>query len=130
MWSTSKPNRHDYSAVLNELNAAKIFGNGIIFERGPHVPIGHMAYFKPPMDDFAVYLKAKDRRSVKKWEYVNGAGVWLETILASLNLAKEGGDEIDVITHRLSLAEGSLKAALEVLLMRAQYFRDIREHGI
>lgn len=60
MWATAKPTWHDYDAVVNELNGAKLVGNGSVFERGPHVPIGHMAYFKPPMDAFAVDLKAKD----------------------------------------------------------------------
>lgn len=43
------------------------------------MPIGHMAYFKSPIDSIAVDLKVKDRLSVKELEYVNGAGVWLET---------------------------------------------------
>lgn len=61
---------------------------------------------------------------------MNGAGVWLETGIAALSLSKEGTGDIDVITRRLDLAEESLKPALEVLLMRAQYFRDITEHGL
>lgn len=75
-------------------------------------------------------MKAKDRRSVKEWEYINGAGVWLETGLAALLLCKEGTDDLESITRRLALAEKALKAALEILLMRAQYFRDITDHGI
>lgn len=133
MWATAKPTRHDYAAVVGEMNAAKLAGDGSVFERGHHVPITHMAYFKPPMDAFVAELKTKDRRSVKEWEYVNGAGVWLETGLAALSLCKEGYGEdnsMDVLTRRLALAEQALKASLEVLLMRAQYFRDITDHGI
>lgn len=40
-----------------------------------------------------------------------------------------GGTEED-ITGRLGLAEKSLRTALEVLSMRAQYFRDITEQGV
>ncbi|PXF49273.1 hypothetical protein BWQ96_00847 [Gracilariopsis chorda] len=45
-------------------------------------------------------------------------------------LSKEGTDDLDTITRRLALVETSLKASLEVLLMRAQYFRDITENGM
>ncbi|PXF40470.1 hypothetical protein BWQ96_09819 [Gracilariopsis chorda] len=130
MWATAKPTGHDFAAVVNELNAAKLVGEGSVFQRGPYVPITHMAFFKPPMDAFTVELKTKDRRSVKEWEYINGAGVWLETGLAALMLCKEGTDDLDTITRRLALVETSLKASLEVLLMRAQYFRDITEKGM
>ena len=131
MWATSEPTRHDFAAVVNEIIAAKLVGEGRVFERGPYVPITHLAYFKPPMDAFAVELKTKDRRSVKEWEYVNAAGVWLETGLAALTLTKDADDstDTDVLARRLSLAEKSLKAALEVLSRRAQYFRDITDHG-
>ncbi|PXF42119.1 hypothetical protein BWQ96_08151 [Gracilariopsis chorda] len=45
-------------------------------------------------------------------------------------LCKEGTDDLDTITRLLALVETSLKAYLELLLMRAQYFRDITEHGM
>lgn len=130
MWATAKPTRHDYTAVVSEMNAVKLVGEGSVFERGPHVPITHMEYFKPPMDAFAVELKTKDLRSVKEWEYVKSAGVWLETGLAALSLCEEGEEDAKVLTRRLALAEKAPKASLEVLLMRAQYFCDITEHGI
>lgn len=132
MWATSEPTPHDFAAVVNEINAAKLVGEGSVFERGPYFPITHMAYFKLPMDAFAVELKTKDPRSVKESEYVNAAGVWLDTGLAALTLAKELDDssDTDVRARCLILAGKSLKAALQVLSMRAQYFRDITDHGI
>lgn len=129
-WATAKPERGDYATVFNELNAMKLVGEASVFERGPHVPITHMGYFKPPMDAFLTELKSKDRRSAKEWEYVNAAGVWLEAGLASLSLAKENEGELQELGRRLVLSEMALKAALEVLSMRAQYFRDVTEHGV
>lgn len=61
-----------YSQVVEALNANKLFREVSIFERGPHVPVTHMAYLKPLMDAFLVELKSKDRRSAKKWEYTKG----------------------------------------------------------
>jgi hypothetical protein len=52
-------------------------GEGSIFERGAHVPVTHMAFFKPPATAFLSELKSKDRWSAKEWENVNAAGVWL-----------------------------------------------------
>lgn len=75
----------------------RLVGEASVFERGNHVPITQYAYFKPPMDAFAVELKARDRRSAKKWEYVNAAGMWIEAGLAGLQLAKESeGDAQDL----------------------------------
>lgn len=76
-WATRKPARLDYAAVVNEIKAAKLVGEASIFVPGPHVPITHMAYLKPPVDAFNSKLKSKDRRSGKEWEYVNSAFVWL-----------------------------------------------------
>ena len=90
----------------------------------------HMGYFKPPKDAFLADLKSKDRRSAKKWEYISAAGVWLELGMASLDVAAtESGTEQD-IGRQLKLAQKSLKAYLEVLSMRAQYFRDITDQGV
>lgn len=129
-WAVAKPLRNDYAEVVSELNASKLVGEGSVFERGPFVPITHLGYFKPPVDAFLNELKSKDRRSAKEWEYINAAGVWLETGLASMTLAKEQKGSEEDLVRRLALAESSFKAALEVLSMRAQYFRDITENGI
>ena len=130
LWSSAKPTRHDFAAVVNELNSIKLVGEGSVFERGNHVPITHMALFKAPLDAFAVDLKSKDRRSAKEWDYVNGAGTWLESGLAALRLAREGtGNEAEMARH-LALAEQFLQASLEVLSMRAQYFHDVCENGV
>lgn len=115
---------------MSELNASKLVGEGSVFERGPFVPITHLGYFKPPVDAFLNELKSKDRRSAKEWEYINAAGVLLETGLASMTLAKEQKGSEEDLVRRLALAESSFKAALEVLSMRAQYFRDITENGL
>lgn len=57
--STSKPTRHDYAAVVTEINAAEIVIEGSIFELGPYVPIIHMAYLKHPIDASAFKFKAE-----------------------------------------------------------------------
>lgn len=129
-WAGAKPARHDYAAVVTELNASKLVGEGSVFERGPHVPITHLGYFKPPVDAFLSELKSKDRRSAKEWEYINGAGVWIETGLAAMTLAKEQEGTVEDLARRLALAEKAFKAALEVISMRAQYFRDVVENGV
>lgn len=129
-WKTLPPTRPDYAAVVTLMNANKLVGEASVFERGPHVPVTHMGYFRPPTDAFQVELKSKDRRSAKEWEYVNSAGVWVETGLAALEVAREQGGGPEEFGRRLALAEESFKAALEVLSMRAQYFHDITEHGI
>lgn len=129
-WATAKPNRRDYGMVVTELNSSKLVGEGSIFERGPHVPVTHMKYFKPPADAFLADLRSKDRRSAKEWEYVNAAGVWAELGLAALELAKTQDGDTEDLGRRLTLAQQSFAAALEVLSMRAQYFRDITEQGV
>jgi hypothetical protein len=50
-------------------------GEGRIFERGRHVPVTRMAFFKPPATAFLSELKAKDRRSRKEGKYINAVGV-------------------------------------------------------
>lgn len=87
-WLTGKPVRRDFGAVITELNSAKLVGEGSVFERGPHVPVTHLNYFKPPDDAFLSELKLKDRRSAKEWEYVNAAGVWLDMGLSAMLVAK------------------------------------------
>lgn len=130
LWAASKPTRHDYAAVVNEINSLKLVGEASVFDRGPHVPITHLSFFKAPVDAFATDLKSKDRRSAKEWDYINGAGVWLESGIAALRLARDGtGDAAECARH-LALADDFLQASLEVLSMRSQYFRDITENGI
>lgn len=129
-WATGTPRRSDYGDVVSELNTLKLVGEGSVFERGPHVPVTHLGYFKPPTDAFLSDLKAKDRRSAKEWEYINSAGVWTELGLAALEVAKDQEGSIEDLGRRLSLAQQSFKAALEVLSMRAQYFRDVTDQGV
>lgn len=88
-WTLAKPTSHDFAAVVTELNAARIVGKGCVFSRRPYVPVTRMAYFKPPADAFLSDLRLKDHRSAKEWEFINGAGVLVETDLAVLELAKE-----------------------------------------
>lgn len=129
-WATGKPTRQDYAAVVNDMNAAKLVGEGSVFERGPHVPATHLAYFKPPVDAFLTELKSKDRRSSKEWEYINAAGVWNEMGLSALSLLRTNPGDTEQFGRMLALAEDAFKASLEVLSMRAQYFRDITEQGM
>lgn len=129
-WAASKPNRHNYAAVVSELNASKLVGEGRVFERGAHVPVTQMGYFKPPGDAFLTEMRSKDRRSAKECEYVNGVGVWIETGLAAMELAKERDGSVDDLARRLALADRASKAALEVVSMSAKFFRDITENGV
>jgi hypothetical protein len=68
----------------------QMVGEGIIFERGAHVHMTHVAFFKPPATAFLSELKSKDRRSAKEWEYVNTAGVWLELGQVALAIVTVG----------------------------------------
>lgn len=111
MWSSAKPTRHDFAAVVNELNSLKLCGKASVFERGAHVPITHMAFFKAPIDAFSTDLKSKDRRSAKEWDYINGAGVWLESGLATLRLAREGTGNLAECSRQLAMAEQFLQAS-------------------
>lgn len=101
LWATTEPTRHDYVAVVSKRNALKLCGESSVFERGLDMPNPHMAFFKPPMDAFAVDLKSKDRWFVKECEYVNGAGVWIETGPACLSTIKESECGDDVLSLRL-----------------------------
>ena len=124
------PSRRDYGDVVAELSSLKLVGEGSIFERGPHVPVTHMGYFKPPADAFVSELRSRDRRSAREWEYVNACGVWTELGLAALGVAKDQAEDVPSMARKLALAETSMRAGLEVLSMRAQYFRDITEQGV
>ena len=110
----------------------QMVGEGSIFERGAHVPVTHMAFFKPPATAFLSELKRKDRRSAKEWEYVNAAGVWLELGQAGLEIVKEGEDSMttEEMARLLALADEAFGAAREVLAMRGQYFADVVQYGV
>jgi hypothetical protein len=131
-WKGATPENGDYGEAVAELNSSQMVGEGSVFERGSHVPITHLAFFKPPATSFLSELRNKDRRSAKEWEYVNAAGVWLELGQTALSLTREGGadDGADVMSRRLALADKALEAAREVLRMRAQYFHDIVGYGV
>lgn len=128
-WKAGKPTRRDYADVASELTSLKLVGEGSIFERGPHVPITHMGYFKPPPDAFLSDLKSKDRRSAKEWEYVNAIGVWTEICRSAMEAAKTTEDPAE-LGRKLALAEEAIGAVYEVASMRAQYFRDITDQGV
>jgi hypothetical protein len=89
-WKAATPTRQDFGAVVSELQSMQMVEEGSIFERGAHVPVTHMAFFKPLATAFLSELKSKDRRSAKEWEYVNAAGVWLELGQAALAIVKDG----------------------------------------
>jgi hypothetical protein len=122
-WKRAEPNHSDYGQAVAELNSSQMVGNGSVFERGNHVPVTHLAYFKPPTSAFLSELRAKDRRSAKEWEYLNAAGVWVELGQTALYLARdeESVDKMEDLARRLALAEKAFAAAREVFAMRAQY---------
>lgn len=101
-----------------------------VFERGPDVPVTHMAYIKSATDAFLAELKEKDRRSPKEWGYVNGDGVWVETGLTALDIAKKTTGMPKNLERWLELAKSSHQAELEVMLMHTHYFCDMKEHWI
>ena len=124
------PARRDYGDVVAELSSLNLVGEGSVFERGPHVPVTHMGYFKPAADPFVSELRSRNRCSAKEWEYINAVGVWTEMGLSALIFAKDQSEDVPSMARKLALAEKSIRAALEVLCMRAQYFRDITDQGV
>ena len=84
VWATGEPKDPDYAVVVSGMHATKLVGRASVFARLDHVPITHMGYLKPENNAFLVELKTKDRRSAKKWEYVNGAGMWVDIGLSAL----------------------------------------------
>jgi hypothetical protein len=131
-WKAATPTRQDFGAVVSELQSMQMVGEESIFERGAHVPVTHMAFFKPPTTAFLSELKIKDRRSAKEWEYVNAAGVWLELGQASLAIVKDGEASMTTaqMARLLALAEKAFGATRDVLAMRGQYFTDITQYGV
>lgn len=57
-------------------------------------------------------------------------GVWIETGPTTLDAAKNQEIQIEPVNRKLSLAEKSLRAAFKVVPMRAQYLRNMMEHGL
>lgn len=53
-WSLAKPNRNDFAAVVTDIKVENLVCETSTFERGPHVLMTHMGYFKPPTDSFLV----------------------------------------------------------------------------
>lgn len=126
-----RPRRETVGEAVIELQSAAMVGEGSSFERGAHVSALHFNYFKPPETPFLSSLRSRDRRSAKEWEYINAAGVWLDISRKSLEKCMEdesGG--VEKWAARLSLVAAGMDAAMEVLLMRAQYFDDITGHGV
>jgi hypothetical protein len=110
----------------------QMVGEGSIFERGAHVPVTQMAFFKPPATAFLSEQKSKGRRSAKEWEYVNAVGVWLELGQAALAIVKDGEDSMTTaeMARLLALADKAFGAARDVLAMRGQYFTDVVQYGV
>jgi hypothetical protein len=133
-WKTAAPTRQDFGAVVSELQSMQMVGEGSLFERGSHVPVTHMAFFKPPPTAFLSELRAKDRRSAKEWEYINAAEVWLELGQAAMSLTRASDETMIANTaemaRMLALADKAFSAAREVLAMRGQYFSDIVQYGV
>lgn len=96
------------------MHVSKLVGQGSVFEHGGHVPVTHMQYFKPSRSAFSSDLRAKDRRSAKECEYINGAGDWLETELAAPELVRAQGRDVKEVAGTFSIEEESLKVAVEV----------------
>jgi hypothetical protein len=130
-WRVATPARQDFGAVVSELQYLQMVGEGSMFERGSHVPVTHMSFFKPLTTAFLSELKSKDRRSANEWEYINAAGAWLELGQAAVALAKEDENMTPAVTARmLAMAEKAFGAAREVLAMRGQYVADIVQYGV
>lgn len=68
LWAAAKPTRHDYAAFVNEINSLKLVGEASVFDRGSHVPITDMDFFKVPVDAFVTDLKTKDLRLANEWD--------------------------------------------------------------
>jgi hypothetical protein len=72
-WERAEPNHSNYGLAVADLSSSQMVGNGSVFERGNHVPVTCLAYFKPPASAVLIELLAKDRGFAKEWEYVNAA---------------------------------------------------------
>jgi hypothetical protein len=65
----------DCGEVVAELNPAQMVGAGRVFERGSHVPITLLAFFKPPATPFVSEIRGNERWSEKEGEHDIAAGV-------------------------------------------------------
>ena len=129
-WAVAKPDRPQFSEVVQLLATLREEGNGSVFRRGPHVQASHFGFFKPEVDAFYQTLQRKDRRSAKEWEYINAAGAWADMATTMMVIAKNETGTQEQFAARLALVEKAIIACREVLAMRADYFRDIVDHGI
>jgi hypothetical protein len=130
VWKAVTPTCQEFGAVVSELQSMQMVGEWSIFERGAHIPVTHMAFFKPPATVFLSELKEKDRRSAKEWEYISAAGVWLELGQAAMALARNWEDDMTpaAMAPMLALADKTFGVAREVLPMRGQYHHDIVQY--
>lgn len=69
------------------MNSSNLVGDGIVFDRGPHVPVTHVSYFKAPMGELLDGIKSNYRRSSKELEYVNSEEVWWDLHMIVLEVA-------------------------------------------
>ena len=129
-WEVAKPDRPQFTEVVQLLASLREDGNGRIFKRGPHVQASHFGFFKPEVDSFYEALQRKDRRSAKAWEYINAAGAWADMANTAIIIAKSEKATPETFVARLALAEKALQACREVLAMRADLFKDVTEHGL
>lgn len=107
--------------VVSENNAIQLVSVARAFDKSYYVPITHVSFFKAPIDAFATELKFKDLLSAKEW---------VESGLAALRLAHEGQGKASYMACKLVPAEQFLQPGLEVLSMRAKYFREITKNEI
>jgi hypothetical protein len=89
------PENGDYGKAVAELDSSKMVGAGTVFECGRHLPVTHMAFFKPAAIPFWSELRSKDRWSAKEWKYFSAAGVWLELSQTALAGDGDADDEFD-----------------------------------
>lgn len=55
-----KPTRWEYREILTELKASNLVVEESLCDRGAHVPVTHMGYFKLPVKAFLSEIKNKD----------------------------------------------------------------------
>lgn len=60
-----------------------------MFERGTHVSVTLMEFFKPVMEDFFTEIRQNDRRTAKEWDYINYKGLWAEFGQRALEVGKD-----------------------------------------
>lgn len=85
----------------------------------------HIGYLKPPSVAFLTELRAKDRKSANKWDFINSSIIWVEMGRTDLSVPKNSNGDIQEIECLLLFSEESFKENLEEISMICQYFRDI-----